>query len=59
MGMGGIFAAKKVLLVANGKNKHEAIRGLLSDKLTTACPASLLKLHQNLILLCDEEAYNG
>ena len=32
---------------------------LTYDKLTTACPASLLKLHQNLILLCDEEAYNG
>ena len=59
MGMGGIFAAKKVLLVANGKNKHEAICGLLGDTVTTACPASLLKLHQNLILLCDEEAYNG
>ena len=59
MGLGGIFAAKKVLLIANGKNKHEAICGLLGDKLTTACPASLLKLHQNLILLCDKEAYNG
>lgn len=59
MGMGGIFAAKKVLLVASGKNKHEAVRVLLGDKLTTACPASLLKLHQNLILVCDKEAYNG
>lgn len=59
MGMGGIFAAKKVLLIAGGKGKHAAIRGLLSDKITTACPASLLKLHQNLILICDKEAYNG
>ena len=59
MGMGAIFAAKKVLLVANGKNKHEAVKGLLGDAITTACPASLLKLHQNLILLCDKEAYHG
>ncbi|MBE6702525.1 MAG: glucosamine-6-phosphate deaminase [Ruminococcaceae bacterium] len=59
MGMGAIFAAKKVLLVANGKNKHQAIQGLLADKITTELPASLLKLHQNLILLCDKEAYNG
>ena len=59
MGLGGIFAARRILLVANGKNKHEAIRGLLGDAVSTACPASLLKLHQNLILVCDKEAYYG
>ena len=59
MGMGAIFAAKKVLLVANGKNKHDAVMGLLADEITTNLPASLLKLHQNLILLCDKEAYDG
>ena len=59
MGLGAIFAAKKVLLVANGKSKHEAIKGMLGDELTTAIPASLLKLHPDLTLICDEEAYNG
>ena len=59
MGLGAIFAAKKVLLVANGKNKHEAIKGMLGDELTTAIPASLLKFHPDLTLICDEEAYNG
>ena len=59
MGLGGIFSAKKVLLVANGKSKHEAIRGMIGDEVTTANPASLLKLHPDLTLICDEEAYNG
>ncbi|MBQ8357952.1 MAG: glucosamine-6-phosphate deaminase [Clostridia bacterium] len=59
MGLGAIFAAKKVLLIANGKNKHAAIKGMLDDGVTTALPASLLKLHPDLTVLCDKEAYHG
>ena len=59
MGMGLIRNARKILLVANGKNKHEALMGLLEGGITTAIPASLLKLHPNVIVVCDEEAYHG
>ena len=59
MGMGVIRNAKKILLVANGKSKHEALKGLIDDSITTALPASLLKLHPDVIVLCDEEAYYG
>lgn len=59
LGMGAIGRAKKVLLVVNGKNKHDAIRALLDDKITTNVPATLLKLHPNLIVICDSEAYYG
>ncbi len=59
MGMGTILKAKKILLLANGKSKHAAIAALLDDKITTAIPATLLKTHPNVILICDEEAYYG
>ncbi len=59
MGMGLIKNAKKILLVANGKSKYDAIQGLINDKITTDLPASLLKLHNDVVILCDKEAYFG
>lgn len=59
MGLGCIFEAKSILLVANGKGKHAAIQSLLNGTVTTNSPASLLKLHPNVTVICDEEAYNG
>ena len=59
MGMGTILKAKKILLLANGKSKHAAISALLDDKISTDIPATLLKTHPNVILICDEEAYYG
>ena len=57
MGMGTIFSAKKIILLINGKNKMAAFEQLLNDKITTSCPATLLKLHPNVTVLCDKEAY--
>ena len=59
MGMGSIMMAKKIILLANGKNKHAAIAAMLNDKVTTAVPATLLKLHPDVVVICDKEAYNG
>ena len=59
MGMGSIMMAKKIILLANGKNKHAAISAMLDDKITTAVPATLLKLHPDVVVICDKEAYNG
>ena len=59
MGMGSIMMAKKIILLANGKNKHAAIAAMLDDKITTAVPATLLKLHPDVIVFCDKEAYHG
>ncbi|MDO5716898.1 MAG: glucosamine-6-phosphate deaminase [Tissierellia bacterium] len=56
MGVGKIMEAKEILLLANGKKKAEAIRQLLKgDKITTACPVTLLKLHPNVTVVIDEE----
>lgn len=59
MGMATILKAKKILLLASGKNKHEAISKLVSGMITTSCPATLLNIHNDLIVICDKEAYNG
>lgn len=57
MGIGTIFSAKKILLLISGKNKRNALEQLFNDMITTSCPATLLKLHPNVIVLCDKEAY--
>lgn len=59
MGMREILKSKKIVLMANGKNKHEAIAKLLDDDITTSVPATILKVHPDVVLICDEEAYNG
>lgn len=60
MGLAEIFDAKTIIVLANGKNKHEAVKRLLNDdKITTDLPCGLLNLHPNVYLFLDEEAYNG
>lgn len=56
MGMGSIFAARKILLLALGEGKRDAVRALLDDKVTTEIPATLLKLHPDVTVLCDRAA---
>ena len=59
MGMADIFAAKKIILLANGLSKADAIKSLLKENLiSTRHPASLLKLHRDVTIIVDEEAYS-
>lgn len=56
MGMADILAAKKVVLIANGPAKADAIRGLIADgSITTHNPSTLLKLHPDVVVVIDEE----
>ena len=55
MGMGTIFAARKIILLINGKSKKAAYEQLLSDRFSTSCPATLLKLHPDVTVICDSE----
>ena len=59
MGIGTILNAKKIIILANGAAKHEAVSKMLAGKLDTSCPASMLNLHANVTVICDEMAYNG
>ena len=59
MGMASIMSAKKIILLANGKGKHAAISAMVNDKITTSVPATLLKLHPDVTVICDKAAYYG
>ena len=59
MGMAEILKARKIILLANGKNKHDAVKALLDDFITTKNPSTFLKVHNDVVLICDEEALNG
>ena len=59
MGIGSILSSKKIVIMANGKNKHEAVSALLDEKITTSVPATMLKVHKDVVLICDREAYYG
>ncbi len=57
MGIGTIMKARKIILLASGANKKEAIAALRSDDITTDCPATMLKLHGDVTIICDKAAY--
>jgi glucosamine-6-phosphate deaminase len=59
MGMASILSAKKIVLLANGAKKHDAVQKLLDDTITTQWPATLLKVHPDVTLICDRAAYEG
>lgn len=56
MGTGGIFKSKKILLLASGKNKAQAIYNSIYGKVTPEVPASILQLHQDVIVILDKDA---
>lgn len=58
MGVQSVFKARRILVLASGKNKAEAVRGMLNGNLSTRLPASLLQLHPDVTLICDEDAYS-
>ncbi len=59
MGMQSILGARKIVLLANGAGKHAAVAKLLDDTITTQMPATLLKVHPDVTLICDRAAYEG
>lgn len=56
MGLRSIFKAKKIILMAFGENKADAIKSLEDTKVSTLVPVSLLKLHDDVTVVVDEAA---
>ena len=56
MGLGGIMKAKKILLIASGEGKADAVQAMMNGKITTACPASMLQMHRDVTVIVDEAA---
>ncbi len=57
MGIGSILKSKKILLLACGKEKHAAIEALKDGKVTPDVPATFLKLHPDVEVICDTAAF--
>lgn len=56
MGIGTILSAKKILLVASGEEKAEAVRASVCGPITPEVPGSILQLHPDVTLVADEAA---
>lgn len=55
MGMGAIMQAKKVLLIANGKNKYDILQKAFYGPITPLVPASILQLHPDVTVIYSEK----
>ena len=54
MGMMSIMQAKKILLIANGKNKKEILDKALTGPITPMVPASIIQLHPDVTVIYSE-----
>lgn len=55
-GIGTIMKAKKILLVANGANKADAVKAMIEGPVSVECPASVLQNHPDVVVVIDKEA---
>lgn len=56
MGMQAITQARKILLIASGADKADALYASCFGPVTPQVPASILQLHQDVTIIADEEA---
>ena len=56
MGVQTIMYARMILVVANGAAKAQAVHDMCFGPVTPQCPASILQLHPNVVLVADKEA---
>ena len=56
MGVGTIMRARKLLLIATGESKREAVRDMVHGGVSPKLPASALRLHRDAIVVLDKAA---
>lgn len=56
MGVATIMKAGKILLIATGANKADAVAAMISKTPSIDCPASVLQNHKDVIVILDEAA---
>jgi glucosamine-6-phosphate deaminase len=56
LGMRRLLQARRVIVVASGQSKAEAVAAAVHGPLTTRCPASWLQVHPDATLVVDVEA---
>ena len=58
MGIRSILRAKQIMVIASGEDKAEAVKKVFFGDVTPYVPGSILQLHNDVILVCDEGAYS-
>ena len=58
MGLKSIMNARKIVLIATGKNKAKAVYGLIKGPVTESMPCSILQRHPDVTVYVDEDAYS-
>jgi glucosamine-6-phosphate deaminase len=56
MGVGTIMEARKLVLVANGPGKADAVHAMVEGPITARVPASVIQMHQYATLVLDKAA---
>ena len=56
MGIKNIMKSKKIILLASGVEKSEAIYKMIHKNVSVDCPASVLQLHPDVTVIIDEKA---
>lgn len=56
MGIQSIMKSKKIILMAFGEAKAEAIKGMIDGKMTEDLPASVLQKHDDVVVIIDKDA---
>lgn len=56
VGVKQIMSAKKVILIATGEKKAEAVRNMIKGEVTPNVPASILQEHEDALIFLDEAA---
>lgn len=58
MGLKSIMNARKIVLIATGKNKAEAVKNLIRGTICEKVPCSILQNHPDVTIYVDEDAYS-
>jgi glucosamine-6-phosphate deaminase len=56
MGVGTILEARRIMLLASGEQKADAVAAAIEGPVTSMCTASALQLHEDTIFFLDREA---
>ncbi len=59
MGIKSIMQAKKIVVIVSGESKNEIVKKAFHGPITPEVPASVLQLHNDVILVGDEAALAG
>lgn len=56
MGLASIMRCKKIVLVASGANKADAVYRMVNEPVNVDCPATILRNHPDVTVIVDAEA---